>query len=759
MKNIYITIMLAACIHAAAAREIHVSTQGHDQNDGSAAKPLLTISAAARIAQPGDTVTVHEGIYRERVNPPRGGESDEKRITYQAAPGAKVEIKGSEVVTGWENEVGDVWKVTLPEELFGDFNPFADRIRGDWFAGKGRLHHTGAVYLNGEWLTEATSLDELMLPDGEYPWWLLPASATGYTMNIAWFETTEKTPATDFATVEGQLRAASSSEGGECLGWIADRNWARYEEVDFGDSSREIRFRVATPGAGTTIEIRLDKADGELLGTAEVASTGGWQNWTTVSAEIRPTSGKQNLCLVFRASPPDKAVVEAALKARNIGSFWFAEVATDGSTTVWAQFPGVDPNEELVEVNARQSVFYPDQPGRNYITVRGFTMRQAATNWAPPTAEQVGLIGTHWSKGWIIEDNTISHSICTGITLGKYGDEWDNRAGSAEGYIGTINRALAFKIPWTRENIGHHVVRNNTIAHCGQAGLVGSMGAAFSVIEDNHIHDINIRAMLAGAEQAGIKLHAPIDTIIRRNHIHRVTALGGGIWLDWMTQGTRVTGNLLYDNSRDLFVEVNHGPYLIDNNIMLSAISVWDMSQGGAFAHNLFGGVTGLVVDGSRETPFHEAHSTTIKGLHNILSGDNRYYNNIFLHGGLNAYNQTKLPVTAAGNVYLGPSQPLAGEEDPFTRPDFAGIATLKEENGVYTLTVTLPPDMQQSGAVPVTTELLGNFHITGLPLVQPDGSPVAVDIDYSGAERDANRPTPGPFEKPKPSEQKIRVR
>ncbi len=53
----------------------------------------------------------------------------------------------------------------------------------------------------------------------------------------------------------------------------------------------------------------------------------------------------------------------------------------------------------------RRTVFYPDQPGRNYITVRGFTLRHAATPWAPPTAEQIGLIGTHWSKGWIIENN------------------------------------------------------------------------------------------------------------------------------------------------------------------------------------------------------------------------------------------------------------------------------------------------------------------------------------------------------------------
>ncbi len=43
----------------------------------------------------------------------------------------------------------------------------------------------------------------------------------------------------------------------------------------------------------------------------------------------------------------------------------------------------------------------------------------------PPTAEKIGLIGTHWSEGWVIEDNTIRYSISTCVTLGKHCDEFD----------------------------------------------------------------------------------------------------------------------------------------------------------------------------------------------------------------------------------------------------------------------------------------------------------------------------------------------
>ena len=67
-------------------------------------------------------ITVHESVYRERINPPRGGTSNEKRIVYQAAKGETVCIKGSEVVTGWEKVANDTWKVTLPDAFFGKFN-------------------------------------------------------------------------------------------------------------------------------------------------------------------------------------------------------------------------------------------------------------------------------------------------------------------------------------------------------------------------------------------------------------------------------------------------------------------------------------------------------------------------------------------------------------------------------------------------------------------------------------------------------------
>ena len=724
------------------AVEYHVAKNGNDANPGTQSQPFETITAAAAAAQPGDVITVHEGVYRERIDPPRGGSSDEKRIVYQAAKGETVCVRGSEVVTGWERVAHDTWKVTLPDAFFGEFNPFKELITGDWFSPKGRVHHLGAVYLDGHWLTEAAKLDEVLQPAGESPLWYTPAPATASELlNVAWFQpqkASDRVDADSFSAQQG-IETMVCREGGQSIGRIDDSDWVRYDNVDFGAGSEQIEFRASSKSGGGVIEVHLDKPEGALLGTCTVEDTGNQQVFKSFTAKIQPTEGRKTICLVFRPVGKDASAVEVE----------------DDVTTIWAQFKGVDPNQGNVEINVREAVFYPEKTGVNFITVRGFTLEHAAPNWAPPTAEQVGLIGTHWSKGWIIEDNTIRYSVCTGVSLGKYGDDWDNRAQSAEGYVGTIKRGLANG--WSKENIGHHVVRNNHISHCEQAGIVGSLGPIFCTITDNNIHDIHVRQLFGGAEMAGIKFHGAIDTLISRNHIYRCCR---GIWLDWMAQGTHVTRNLLHDNgpSEDLFVEVNHGPFLVDNNIMLSENGILVNSQGGVYAHNLVAGKVRVIHGEKRLTPYQKPHSTELADLTPNPSGDERYYNNIFLNGGLPAYDEARLPVFMAGNVFLKGAKPCKHEPDPLVRPDFdPGIELVQQGDGI-SLQMTIDPYWKEVQRQLVTTEMLGKAKLTDLPYEQPDGSPYRVDTDYFGEKRSVDNPAPGPFGKPGVGRQRLKV-
>jgi hypothetical protein len=626
IQSINVLLLLAIMTPAGAARELHVSANGNDKGDGSSASPYRTISAAAQVAQPGDAITVHEGVYRERVTPPRGGESDARRIVYQAAAGEKVVIKGSEAIRDWKSFAPGVWKVTLPNSFFGSYNPYKDLIAGDWFTDKGRPHHTGEVYLNGKSL----------------------------------FET-------------------------------------------------HLRERVLNP------QPFADARDRD-------AST-----WT-----------------------------------------WFCE-SDENNTTIYANFHDKNPNEELVEINVRDSCFYPDQPGRDYITIRGFGMCQAATQWAAPTAEQIGLIGTHWSKGWIIENNVISDSKCSGITLGKDRKTGHNvwtRDPSKDGaihYNEVIVRAL--EAGWSREKIGSHIVRNNTIFNCEQTGICGSLGAVFSQITGNHIYNIWAKRQFTGAEMAGIKLHAAIDVLIKNNRIHNT---GRGMWMDWMAQGTHITGNLCYDNTTDdLFVEVDHGPFLVDNNLFLSGTSLSDMSEGGAYVHNL---MTGKIVsrpEPSRSTPYHQAHATALGGLSATKGGDDRFYNNILVapagprgsNGyGLYVYDTREYPLQTGGNVYYNGARPYAKEANPLTPSGVDPQPRIVEEGEHAFLQITLGPELKQATTKLVTTEVLGKATVSRVAYENADGSPVRIDSDYSGKKRNEASPSAGPFENPGQGDLRLRV-
>jgi hypothetical protein len=79
------------------------NAKASDDNPGTAELPFLTINKAARILQPGERVVIMTGVYRELVDPARGGTSADRMISYEAAPGATVVVKGSRLVkTGWQ---------------------------------------------------------------------------------------------------------------------------------------------------------------------------------------------------------------------------------------------------------------------------------------------------------------------------------------------------------------------------------------------------------------------------------------------------------------------------------------------------------------------------------------------------------------------------------------------------------------------------------------------------------------------------------
>ncbi len=233
-----------------------------------------------------------------------------------------------------------------------------------------------------------------------------------------------------------------------------------------------------------------------------------------------------------------------------------------------------------------------------------------------------------------------------------------------------------------------------------------------------------------------------------------------------MAQGTQVTGNLLYNNTTDdIFVEVNHGPFLIENNILLSELSIRDWSEGGAFVHNLIAGNMELRPQ-SRETPFQLPHSTEVGGLKTTQCGDNRYFNNIFVGGvaeinnqksGLGVYNEANLPMFVNGNVYLNGATRFEIESNPLEIAYNPEVKIERTDEGVF-LTMDIDKKLKKMKNQVVTTELLGEALIPGQGYVNPDDSPITIDIDYLGNARNRRNPTVGPLENPGQGKQTFKV-
>ncbi|QQE77920.1 right-handed parallel beta-helix repeat-containing protein [Alicyclobacillus sp. SO9] len=447
---------------------------------------------------------------------------------------------------------------------------------------------------------------------------------------------------------------------------------------------------------------------------------------------------------------------------------WFTEVDED-NTTIYANFHDYDPNQELVEINVRKACFYPEEIGINYITVKGFEMAQAATAWAPPTADQPGLLGPHWSKGWVIEDNVIHDAKCSAVSIGKEastGNNYRSKRKDKPGYQYQLESVFqARKIGWSKEKIGSHVIRNNTIYDCGQNGIVGHLGCVFSEIYNNHIYNIALKREFYGHEIAGIKLHAAIDVQIHHNRIHDCSL---GTWLDWQTQGTRVSKNLYYRNNRDLFVEVSSGPYLVDNNILTADYALDNHAQGGAYVNNLIRGkmVHRKMLD--RATPYHTPHSTDVAGFAATYGGDDRFYNNIFIGGDAlddvgtshyngytasleeyietvhqepgdhNRFHNVEQPVYINHNAYFNGAEPFEKERANYVEKQFnPQMAIVEEDTAVY-LVIDLPATFDEMLGEVQTTETLQRVRIVDADFENPDGSEIAVDTDLLDEKRGA---------------------
>lgn len=286
---------------------------------------------------------------------------------------------------------------------------------------------------------------------------------------------------------------------------------------------------------------------------------------------------------------------------------------------------------------------------------------------------------------------------------------------------------------------------------------MGHLGCAFSEIYNNHIFNIGNRRAFFGYEIAGIKLHAALDTQVYNNYVHNCSL---GMWFDWQTQGTRISKNIFNENTRDLFVEVTSGPYLVDNNILTADYALDNHAQGGAYVNNIINGemVHRLMLD--RSTPYHVPHSTLVAGFAPVYGGDDRFYNNIFIgknavnnigtelyngyttsleeykylvsqeEGDHQAYHKIKQPVFINNNAYFNKAKHFEKEENNLIDENFNPALSLEEESEGLYLNISLPPSFFEIKGETQSSDTLPKVRLVDADFESLNETPISINTD-----------------------------
>jgi alpha-N-arabinofuranosidase len=430
--------------------------------------------------------------------------------------------------------------------------------------------------------------------------------------------------------------------------------------------------------------------------------------------------------------------------------------AYEFNTYIWANFGDLNPNKELTEINVRESIIYPENTPVNYITIRGFTMMHAASPWASPSHYQSGAVGTNGGHHWIVENCAIINAKTNGFSMG-IPKKW------------TAYNEYDFAGQLDYNRVGHHIIRNNIFRRCGQSGIVGNQYNTASYIAGNYIAETSYRREFWGVEPSAIKFHNGVDLVLENNHIAESNNCYG-LWIDAGNQNIRVTRNFI---GALLFIEANHGPVLVDNNVITGGFTNW-VSEAHTMAHNLL--VFEKYRHGREDRPvgYYKPHSLETAGVAKISYGDERWYNNIFIKGGLDS-SKRQIRIHPQRMLVDGDFQPLAARGCDADYNLFLSGAKKSQldENSIVSdhkiqysiqddgnLTIDLEINLESAGikCPLITSDFLGFYKVPQQAMENPDGSGIILDHDILGKPRNRDNPGVGPFAGLKHGKNRFRI-
>ncbi len=593
-----------------------------DDNDGSAAHPFLTISAAVAQAGPGTVIHVYPGIYHESVVVGADGTADAP-ITIEGirgASGALPVITGNDPIPAgaWREVEGvtGVWETAASSDLSGsltvDGEPMIER-GAPWALQPGEFAVSGA----GDAFTAPRFDGDINATEGavydfgssQYIWEQREADSGGFV---------------DLGSEFGE-----SFGGGVYWGsaWVYVRRPSEASDYDWYTDKSGFGLQVSGPfrSGGIAGEPLANQPyqyrvwiDGELLnskifGTSDNGEAGlphpelglgvygetwrgvvmdeGWHHlvfqWDTTTA-----SGTADEIPVFRFGMPEiiGTAVTSASKPRSsryipsgeavgyVSEFLvLGPVPSSFDPTIFVRLPDdADPNDLNIDVAARSGPVVSILG--DFVELRGFDVRGGAQHEGEALIS-VGYRGIDpvddvYVEGAVVEGNTVTGSQHTGIGATVSGDmavapiEISNNWVVDSGAVGIYASGLSERLTANTMNDWapgrtRVTVELNTVINSGWIGY-------------DRVDSVS-----------GIEFERMTGSSIAYNTIE---GGGPGITLLGDNYGVRVDGNTISDPfAWGIGIEANPGPNLVANNLitglrvgegwMKAGILTWDSDQ------------------------------------------------------------------------------------------------------------------------------------------------------------------------------------
>ncbi|QMU71686.1 hypothetical protein GXP74_29020 [Streptacidiphilus sp. P02-A3a] len=512
--------LAAPSSHAASGTTYYVATTGSDANPGTSAGPFQTIQHCANVAVAGDTCLIDSGTYRETVTPPSSGSAGSP-ITFASAPGATVTVDGTNPVTGWTLDSGQIYKAPVT------------------LAGTGTAPYSSTEYPSDSdlWANQIFSLGSLV-PEAAYP----PASSNPWApssfISSGWTSTRSGstvtcTTAPCTTVLSGTLTDNSFPALGDLTGatvvmagsWVANSSTVTSGDLD---------------GTNKTLNLSFPASDGHVEpgGYSTKFYMVGKKAFLTGPNAWYYDAGAQEL---YYWPPSGNTPVGVTAKARNYGF--------DLNDRSYITVQGVNLFATSVTTDANSSNDILNGINAQYLSTWQTSQYETSMNYAgvydANHRDDSGIL-LHGTDD-TLENSTIQYSMGNGVSIDGTGSVVTNNLIANVAYGGTYTAAVAVDVGSSNATIsdntmhstGRDVVNMNTSVYPNNG--YQNIRVDYNNMYDYAKIDFDLGAVYTCCDTAYT------GTRIDHNWIHDPAQIGNGFHFDNGSYGMTVDHNVIWN--------------------------------------------------------------------------------------------------------------------------------------------------------------------------------------------------------------------